>query len=153
MLYYEYMKRSDDGFTIVEITITLVIAALFIILLTQGYTNSVAQQQSAERYAVMSNIAHINLTKYLSLASLKNNIGTEYTTTPCSHTDLNSSFVLLNNEPAKRESIPAGNYGNVEQKVVVYSPHGCSNSPTVTSIVVYGQENSRETISRSAKIR
>lgn len=159
------MKRSQGGFTMVEITVTVVIAALFIVLLTQMLTSTVAQQQSVERYAKMSNIAQANLDKYQTTDSLVNSANVAYPidNDNCSlHRTASSAFVLLNDSSPNKEQIPAGNYGTVEQRVVVYSPHytsaagACINdghAPTVVSTVEYGQPPNRETITLSAKAR
>lgn len=43
------MVNKKDGFTIVEVTITLAIGALLITLLTQSYSGTVMRQQGLQQ--------------------------------------------------------------------------------------------------------
>ena len=146
------MKESSGGFTLVEVIVTVAVVGIFIAIISQGYTATVSQERSSSRYAILNNVASNNLRKYQLITNLQNSAGASYV---CSASTRNESgaFTLLNDASSNKENIPAGNFGEVNQRVIVFSPRDCGESPTVKSIVQYGPATSRETISQATIAR
>lgn len=142
------MKQSNGGFTLVEIIVTVVVAGIFIAIISQGYAATVSQERSASRYAILNNVASNNLRKYQLITNLQNSAGASYVCS-ASTTSESGAFTLLNDASSNKENIPAGNFGVVNQRVIVFSPRGCGESPTVKSIVQYGPTTNRETLSQA----
>jgi type II secretory pathway pseudopilin PulG len=138
------MEQSRDGFTVVEIVVTVVIAGIFLITLIQSFRAIASQQESVARYAKANDIARINLSKYRSVGSLGRTCDPALTST---------TFYILNDSSPNREATPTGNYPNFSQNVTVQWERGCSAPPVVKSIVTYGPATSTERIVQSSYAR
>lgn len=143
------MRQTDEGFTIVEVIVAIIIAVLFIGIFLQGFAFASATIESNNRKAAATLVANSNLLKYRFKDHL---IGFDCRI----HLDANSGLVVLNNSSANKEPIPTGNYGGYfSQKVVAYTRHrdnpasntnnskDCRGIVTVESTVKYGPVQNR----------
>lgn len=65
------MRQPDEGFTIVEVIVAIVVAVLFLSIIIQLYGYISAQFEIQRRHAVASIAAYNNLQKYTSLKNLE----------------------------------------------------------------------------------
>lgn len=145
------MKPRADGFTIIEVLVTLVVTALFLTVFFQAYLVVEAQRLGVARRAKASDMAYSNLRKFTvrpstltcdaatmdltaSDAATKTGklLGDETNTTT------SSAYGFIAEPTGGTVSLGA----DTKQKVVAYAPQGCSdfaNSPIkIVSTVTYG---------------
>lgn len=162
--------RYSNGFTIVEMLVTVVLAGIFLTFFLQMYRATNAQQQSLIRQSIANDIARSNLAKFpiaLSVTNATCNNG-RVNTNDCGAsgmpqcdsigTSANSTNNLKVRKDAPGTSITLaaepdpGTLGAITQSIRAFWPQGCgSNVPIkVTSSVEYvfggsaGQSNTVE---------
>lgn len=135
---------SETGFTIVEVIVTLTLAALFVAFFVQMFESIAAQQFSASRQAVAHNIAYSNLSKIPNSNAIEDLLGTGN-----GYVCSNSENSLTSNSSAPGTIIIASDGPHIEtntqglpnptQEVRAYSPLGCGNRLIkIESTVTYG---------------
>lgn len=142
-------RVNQQGFTIVEVVVTLVVVSLFLYTFFQSYLTLESQRINVARQAIASDVAYTNLRKVTSRpAGLTCNAGAM---------DLMSGDTSLENRGKPGVSLfdPPYNYpresstdiigklgANSQQTLVVYAPNGCTNFDAnpikVISTVTYG---------------
>lgn len=131
-------RGREDGFTVVEVLVTLVLAMLFLVFFIQMFQAISVQQISTTRQSVANDIAYSNLSKFPTLDSI-DDVGPAYT---CgSSNDLSSNpnaagTVILDNDDNYRETELRG-LPDVTQEVRAYSPLGCSSPLVKIESAVY----------------
>lgn len=132
---------SETGFTIVEVIVTLTLAAFFVAFFVQMFESIAAQQFSSVRQATAHNIAFSNLGKFPDSEAVKDVLGGSF---PCSDSINNLTrgnvpgTVLISNSSPRRETNTQG-LPNPTQEVRAYYPLGCGNSLIkIESKVSYG---------------
>lgn len=73
------MPKTESGFTVIELLISIVVGLLFIISANQLYGAVIEDTGTARERAIASNLAYLNLKSYTSFAS---NPCTSYTPSP-----------------------------------------------------------------------
>lgn len=155
--------RSDMGFTVTELIVTLIVISVFATLFFQMFMTGNSQQVHITRQAVANDIAMSNLSKITSRALIP------ITTTAC-QTGGTSQNNLVDNpdapgsiiatsasgtEPkwlgdgspssglAKESLNGLGMPSNTIQELRVFYPQGCSSSAPakIVSTVIYGSES------------
>jgi len=138
--------KHMEGFTIVEMLVTLVLAGLFLVFFLQMFRASSAQQMSLVRQAAANDIAKSNLSKFPRTSTITPAYTCDTNTTVASNTNnlmINpnaAGTVILNNSSANREP-STDSTPNLVQEVRAYSPMGCltTGSPVkIVSRVTYG---------------
>ena len=139
-------RVSETGFTIVEVIVTLTLAALFVAFFVQMFESIAAQQFSVSRQATAHNIASSNLSKFPSSSAIDDLLGSgaySCSPSPSSENDLTSNprapgTVLIAPGSTHIEPDTQG-LPNPVQEVRAYSPLGCSNGLIkIESTVSYG---------------
>lgn len=108
--------NNQDGFSAVELLVTLMIGALFVTAFYQVYTAIIQGNAAAKYQAVASDIAYSNLRKY--------------TTRPSFSCDANTDLVTNPNAPGQvlstsTTATPAQLPGPLVETVTVFAPRGC----------------------------
>lgn len=154
-------KQSQQGFTIVEMIVTIVVAALFFTLFFQVYVVLESQRLVVARQAKASDVAYSNLRKF--------------TTRPAGLTcDGSMDLIANSNAPGKllgdqTNTTNSSTYGflaepttvtqslgpSSTQTVYAFAPSGCANFTTdpikITSTVTYG--NNGDSVSHASTIK
>lgn len=156
---------SEDGFTLVEIIVTLFVVSVFLgIVLQTSYATTGQQQQAVSRAAAM-NVAQSNIRKFPTSQAVLDVAKTlalhpeEYAPFYCrpgtawdeslivpdsfsSQPDTNTllapnapGITLLDNSSDNREETPEA-LVNPEQRVALYTPNGCAESTIVSETSV-----------------
>ncbi len=146
--------RSDSGFTIVEMIVSLVVMVIFATLLFQMFLVGTTQQGTVSARASAIDIAAINLSKIDSRDSpLLSSItcSTAATNNPNNLT-INSSAagsnITFTHESTSGTNLPSGT-GTV-QKMVALFPRGCTNSMPIE--IISTVEYNGETITRATYV-
>lgn len=146
-------NTSSEGFTVVEMIVTIVIASLFLTFFIQMFRASSNQQQIVFNQSVVNNMAKSNLDKFPNSAGFS----TPYVCDPSTNTSTNTNnqairpsapgTTLLNDSSANKEADP-GNVGVLSQSVKAYSPLGCAaNNPIkIVSTVQFGPPDARDEV-------
>lgn len=146
---------SDDGFTIVEVIVTIVVLSIFIFGFFQGYIVLQSQRVDVARQARASDIAYSNLREVTTRPS-------QVTQQVCNS---NASIMDLTVGNASTEpGLDITPYGyalqsattvqqqlgtSATQALVAYAPDGCANLTTnpleIVSTVTYGSNGNKVT--------
>lgn len=163
-------KRREDGFTVAELIVTLVVMSLFLIFFFQAFMTTQAQQVAVAKRAAANDIASSNLQKISSRALIPSSTATTCDSSGSSPNNtlanpslnpLTAGGVIATNEStagsmkwngdgsptsgltkeSTANTILSGT--NIIQKLVVIYPRGCeANMPAkIISIVSYGTES------------
>lgn len=144
-------NTSSEGFTVVEMIVTIVIASLFLAFFIQMFRASSNQQQIVFNQSVVNDIAKSNLDKF------PNSSGFTYTcdTNPSTTANTNNLAIrpsapgttLLQDSSPNKEPDP-GHLGVLSQTVKAYSPLGCgANNPIkIESKVQFGPPDARDEV-------
>jgi Tfp pilus assembly protein PilX len=130
----EQTHKSQDGFSAVELLITLIVGALFVISFYQIYILTTQGNAVARRDAIASEIAYSNLRRYTEKPSITCD------TTPTSTTNLvtnpNAAGQVLSTVTSTSSLLP----GTITETVLAFAPRGCDlEFPIkVESTVTYG---------------
>ena len=137
------IRVGETGFTIVEVIITLTLAALFLAFFVQMFESIAAQQFSTARQATANDIAFSNLSKFPTADSISDAVAGGYTCTIGGQNDLTSAgtktgtLVLDNSSPLREQELRG--LPEPIQEVRAYSPLGCDNDLIkIESRVSYG---------------
>lgn len=141
-------KTAQQGFTIVETVVTLVVLSVFLFSLFQTYMVVESQRLSVARQARASDIAYSNLRK---VAARPTQLTIQVCNTNAAQMDLTAA------NPSAETGLDITQYGyalepvasvkqdlgsNATQTLVAYAPAGCTNLLTspikVVSTVTYG---------------
>lgn len=135
----------EQGFTVVEVLVTLVLSMLFLVFFIRMFEAINTQQLSTSRQAVANDIAYSNLSKFPTVGSIAD-VGTAYTCGSSNNLAANpdaTGTVILSNSSGFRET-NLRNLPEVTQEVRAYSPFGCSSELVkIRSIVRYGFSGQR----------
>jgi hypothetical protein len=148
---YKFLSPKSDnitsGFTSVELMITLLIAALFVISFSLLYTTTNSVQSSADHRSQASAIAYSNLRKYTSSSY------------PSWFTcDSDSLISVANPNPPGQilldNDFSDPNLASPHQKVAAFAPHSCGNDTPVLVIssVTYGASSNRQTVTHTTYV-
>jgi prepilin-type N-terminal cleavage/methylation domain-containing protein len=125
------IDSSENGFSVVELLITLIVGALFIMAFYQIYVVVIQGNAIAKQEATASDIAYSNLQRY--------------TTRPTFTCDSNTNLLANTNAPGQIISKvttqdPPHLNGPLVETVKVYAPRGCDTAYPVKieSIAEYG---------------
>ncbi len=118
--------QEQQGFTIVEVIVTLVVLSLFLTGFFQAYLLLESQRINVVRQAKASDIAYVNLGKYpakpANLDCTTNASGTVLGSTKSGRTTNTYNFVA---------ETDVSLLGTTNQEVVAYAPNGCdTTTPT-----------------------
>ncbi|QHN43108.1 prepilin-type N-terminal cleavage/methylation domain-containing protein [Candidatus Mycosynbacter amalyticus] len=137
--------RSDTGFTLVEMLVTVVLIGIFIAFFVQMFRAGAAQQASIVRQAKANNLAYSNLSKFPRASS----ISPAYVCDTSTNTSTNQNnltinpnaagTLILSDASANKEPTDSA-LPNATQEVRAYSPQGCGSNALVKliSTVTYG---------------
>lgn len=163
-------REEMNGFTIVEVIVTLVVTSLFIWFFFQSYLVMESQRVTVAQRALASDIAYTNLKKFSIRTPLMND------KTRCNDTTMditttnaeNKDGLLLGNETnntitslygfmAETGEATAKLESPVKQTVLAYATHGCADDNftdyplMIISKVTYGTNN--EEVSHASYIK
>lgn len=146
------VSRKENGFTVIEMVVTLIVLALFLTLFFQLYATSESQRLAVLRRAAANDIAMTNLKKISvktlipSGQSCANGGGT--IATNVSGQNPTWTAASLNAEPISGTSLP----NDTTQTVAASYPYGCSAAmpAKITSTVSYSSGS--ETVTRETYI-
>lgn len=145
--------KNSEGFTVVEMIVTVVIASLFLTFFIQMFRTASNQQQIVFNQSVVNAIVKSNLDKFPASAGFD----TPYVcdTNPSTTANVNNlairsdapGTVLLDDSSTNREPDP-GNIGELNQSVKAFSPFGCgAEKPIkVVSSVEFGPPDARDEV-------
>ncbi len=145
------MKRSSYGFTIIEVTITLAVVALFIMFFFQMYLTMESQRLSVLRRSIASNIAYSNMRKFaakpgiascdiakMDLTVNPNAPGLVLGSNDNYPTSNRSAYGFVAEPPDSTKVLGQ----NAKQTILAFAPSGCANMNTlpikIVSKVTYG---------------
>jgi prepilin-type N-terminal cleavage/methylation domain-containing protein len=121
-------KPEQQGFTIVEVIVTLVVLSLFLTGFFQAYLLLESQRINVVRQAKASDIAYVNLGKYpakpanLSCTPTSKSTGTILGSTKSGRTTATYNFVAETDTTL---------LGTTSQEIIAYAPNDCdSTTPT-----------------------
>lgn len=125
------MSRSDAGFTLIEALVSVIVAAIFILAMTELYIAQLSLATSTSAYDQVDQLAYNNLRAYAD--------GRKPTWFSCTGPSSSPNpQVLMNNIPTTVPSVR----GSVIQRVVATAPFGCGDNIVrpilVTSSATYG---------------
>lgn len=144
----KYIPKSSEGFTAVELLVTIIVAAMFAVSLYQLLTVVTTTSSAARSRATASDVAYANLRKYASA----NSTPTWFTCSTASGAS-NTNDVTVNSSAAGSTLISGtlvpttvGLPGPVSYSVKALAIFGCSGVNTgkpirVESQVTYGPQN------------
>lgn len=121
-------RRSELGFTIVEVVVTLVVTSLFLAFFFQMYLMGESQRLVLARQSTASNIAYANLRKITARDDV-------VAIAPCnSTTDLTANSTApgtaITSLITPESTTNSGLNGTITQTIKAYYPKGCgSNMP------------------------
>lgn len=125
--------RSTDGFTVVEVVVSVVIAAVFILIILQLYVAQSKVSSGVLTYNKAETTAYNNLRTYA--------YGKPPTWFKCTYTGGNPNPMTLLSSSDPIEGLPSP----VQQTVVATAPYGCGGGASgigypirVVSTVTYG---------------
>jgi type II secretory pathway pseudopilin PulG len=144
-------NTNSEGFTVVEMIVTIVIASLFLTFFIQMFRASSNQQQIVFNQSIVNDIAKSNLDKFPSTSGLTYTCDTNpsvaaNTNNLAIRADAPGTTLLQDSSPNK-ESDP-GYLGVLNQTVKAYSPLGCAvNNPVkIESRVQFGPPDARDEV-------
>lgn len=141
-----FKSHSQSGFTAIEMLVTIIVGALFMLMFYQLYTTLSQNSVESRRFVQASDLAYLNLRKYPSIDAV---ISKSYANDPNNVLLCGSSKINLEagppTDPNTGQPTPDGkdvNYkflGKVTETVSAVYPFGCLNNSVVevTSQVVY----------------
>lgn len=112
------MDTKQQGFTVIEMLVTVVVAGIFAFMFYQLYVSSVRLNDTARRDAVAGEIAYSNLRKYPTAASVGGAAN-------CALPNATNTFTI---------TTPLGTYPDIEpitQTIVSSWPFACTNPDLV----------------------
>lgn len=148
--------KSTEGFTIVEVVVTLAVITLFVTFFFQMYMMMESQRILVIRRAAASDIAYKNLRKFPASPGL----ATACASSGMDLTKPNPTGLTLGDESNKTTASPYGFIAEdttslgtgATQRVAAYAPYGCgSNVVKIISTITFGANN--ETISHVSYIQ
>jgi prepilin-type N-terminal cleavage/methylation domain-containing protein len=142
-------RANQQGFTIIEVLVTLIVVSLFLYTFFQSYLTLESQRVNVARQAIASDVAYTNLRKITSRpAGLTCDPATmDLTSGDTSLENRGKSGVNLfdppYNYPKETNTETVGKLGTSStQTLAVYAPNGCTNflgNPLkIVSTVTYG---------------
>lgn len=141
--------RSDSGFTIVEMIVSLVVMVIFATLLFQMFLVGTTQQGTVSARASAIDIAAINLSKIDSRDSpLLDGITCGSSNDLTANASAAGTNITFSHESTSGTNLPSGT-GTV-QKMVALFPRGCTNSMPVE--IISTVEYNGETITRATYV-
>jgi prepilin-type N-terminal cleavage/methylation domain-containing protein len=141
-----FKSHSQAGFTAIEMLVTIIVGALFMLMFYQLYTTLSQNSVESRRFVQASDLAYLNLRKYPSIDAV---ISKSYSNDPNNVLLCGSPKTNLESgpptDPNTGQPTPDGkdvNYkflGKVTETVSAVYPFGCLNNSVVevTSQVVY----------------
>lgn len=159
-LNQRHFRPHENGFTIVEIVVTLALTSLFLMFFFQMYLATESQRINVARQAQASDIAYSNLRKITARpagitcdAAKMDLTATDGATKPglLIGDQTNMSTPSVFGFVAEPEPAIKGLGGNVEQIMKVYAPRGCDgtafadNPIKLESTVMYGPNREKVT--------
>jgi prepilin-type N-terminal cleavage/methylation domain-containing protein len=137
--------KQQSGFTIVELIVTIVVAGMFITVISQMNGFVVNMATSSHRFELASNLAYNNLRIYANdqKPTWFNCIGDEAAETTAPFTDGKSHTDATGKNVLSLTTDVTGLPSPVTQTVNVLAPYGCGTSASgmpirVVSTVTYG---------------
>lgn len=129
------MKTKQSGFTIVELLVTVITAAMFVGMFYQLFVVLVGINSTARNTAQASDLAYSNLRRYPDVAStgLTCNTSTNVSTTV--------NLIPASGSPTATVNANYPELGAVIEQVTAQFPYGCSavyNVVKLVSTVTYG---------------
>lgn len=112
------MIREEAGFTIVETVVTLVVMTLFVAIAMQLHYQVTSISIVQLQQSIASSLAYDNMRAYAN--------GSAPNWFACEGTSPGATTKTIKNETGSVDGLP----GQVEQKVIVSAPYGCSSSTT-----------------------
>jgi prepilin-type N-terminal cleavage/methylation domain-containing protein len=115
-------NQNQQGFTIVEVIVTLVVVSLFLVGFFQAYLLLESQRVNVVRQAKASDIAYINLSKYpakpanLVCTATSKTTGTILGSTKTGRTTSTYNFVAETDTSL---------LGTSSQEIIAYAPNDC----------------------------
>lgn len=138
--------RYDQGFTIIEVLVTLIVAAIFITTILQVYLLQTQISTQTRAYTSADLLAYNNLRTYAN--------GQSPTWFQCNYTGTNTSpdpQILIDPDPTKNPVTDPYIPAPATQSVVATAPYGCGGSSRlgypiqIVSTVTYGPDNVKVT--------
>lgn len=133
-------RGYEDGFTVIEVLVTLVLAVLFLVFFVQMFQAISAQQISATRQSKANNIASSNLNKFARPSDITPSYTCDTSTNVSTNTNnlaINpdaSGTVILNNSSANKEPVDTS-LGDATQEVRAFSPYGCQGANPLIKLI------------------
>ncbi len=147
--------KSNSGFTVVEVVVTLAISALFLSLFFEMYLAAESHRLGVARRVTASDITYSNLRKITSRSTVTGSA-------PCDTNTTANQNNLMINEAAAGSNISSlispepttGLNGGVDQIVTAYYPRGCDpNMPIkIEATTVYGTNSPQERVVHASYI-
>ncbi len=129
------MNTKQSGFTIVELLITVITAAMFVGMFYQLYVVLVGINATARSTAQASDLAYSNLRLYPTV------ISTGLTCNTATNVSSTVNLIPSSGSPTAAVSSNYPELGSVTQQVTAQFPYGCSavyNVVKLVSTVTYG---------------
>ncbi len=129
------MNTKQSGFTIVELLITVITAAMFVAMFYQLYVVLVGINATARSTAQASDLAYSNLRLYPTV------ISTGLTCNPATNVSSTVNLIPASGSPTAAVSSNYPELGSVTQQVTAQFPYGCAavyNVVKLVSTVTYG---------------
>jgi prepilin-type N-terminal cleavage/methylation domain-containing protein len=111
------MNSSQEGFTVIEMLVTVIVSAIFAFMFYQLFINSSKLNSVARRDALASEIAYSNLKKYPTAASVGG-------VANCASPDASTTTTATNIYP---------DIGQVSETIIISWPFACTN-PDIAKI-------------------
>ncbi len=112
------MRKHEEGFTIVETVVTLVVTTLFVAMAMQLHYQVTSISVVQLQQSIASSLAYDNMRAYAN--------GAAPNWFTCGDTSPGATTQIVKDETGLVDGLP----GQVRQKVIASSPYGCSSSTT-----------------------